>query len=1161
MNKIYSFIAMLMLCFVGTANAQKAWDVVEESVSTSDFKAGEDHFYVLREGDNMKMNDQNQEVSGGHSVNGYMANVNGKVKMKEDHGNDCIVNFIPYSENSFGYTTYVLKSVSTGLYLTKDGFTSSTMAQAYSFTVRKGRAVSEDGPENQDGASWEEYSDIVSETRSLHAEENGAWVLCNPESKQYIGFVGDISFSHYIDTNNWYIYSATPREMTVREIMEELYNKNFPSGFGEEFFPVGENPGCISREFYEKFEAVYNRLEAAMGDGSLSDEALLEVIDATKQILAEYEEQIIRLEDAYFVAKNVGGRGFLTVTDDNKKGRGNNAGLSGDAYNEWTPESVESWNLNNAKFIWKAEVAKESGKVYLKNFATGQYLTSNNDFAMVDENGTAFKCERFAGVEFYFTYNGGMLHFSNQKDGRLINYAHPDDAGTRVLLYSVPQIVIDTLSEKVNQKAMNSKLAELVKTARQDMAGLKYINGFVNDGFYNFPNDSGLVNTVLATYGADKGKTGEELFDGDLKTFYHTAWQASNLTDPVEGTRHWVNLDLGKTVNELVVKFTKRQGAVNGHISAYELYTTDDPENGDWSTLVAKSADSIAYTYADTTTHIQKYQLKTPARYIRFAVTSTRGKHTSEYDKMTAGTGPFWHCSEFRLYDAEECLPNPKFDLIPEAVRSALNAVIEKADAELKKGKAQETTYDELETALKNFWDAYPNADELTDALETAQEMIDKAIEGPGLARFDEGAKQGLQTVVDAINKEIADKTLSLDEIAKYQKQLDEAIAIFNSKLHVPESGHVYRIQGVRPNSFEGKDHAQWGSNVIARDADVNSNPEWGYGLDDAHLDYRLNADWYVERDEKGFTFRNLFNGLYLDNPYEGLNEEEIEKMEEEKGQSVNFSVEPKHFTLEAATVADNAFLITFAKGQFMNFDPIGKVVHYYDRNDMHALFTFVNMEETSFETSFRADVAKNQLQVLSYPFDITEVYTIDYLPMEVLGMKDKNIHLAEIDGTIPAGTPFVIKTVADDEGVIEMNLPVSTWEEAVEMKHVYEPIIVKGLVSAPTAKVLPAGFGYIVNNAVITTIPNTRIKAGTGYFNKDIPAYDGPDGDMIVPVEGEISGVGAGVDNVEIVKNVPSDVYTVSGVKVRSNVKASAATKGLPKGIYIVGGKKVVVK
>lgn len=41
--------------------------------------------------------------------------------------------------------------------------------------------------------------------------------------------------------------------------------------------------------------------------------------------------------------------------------------------------------------------------------------------------------------------------------------------------------------------------------------------------------------------------------------------------------------------------------------------------------------------------------------------------------------------------------------------------------------------------------------------------------------------------------------------------------------------------------------------------------------------------------------------------------------------------------------------------------------------------------------------------------------------------------------------------------------------------------------------------------------------------------------------------------------ENAPVDVYSVSGALIRSNVEPSRALDGLAKGVYIVGGKKVV--
>ena len=41
----------------------------------------------------------------------------------------------------------------------------------------------------------------------------------------------------------------------------------------------------------------------------------------------------------------------------------------------------------------------------------------------------------------------------------------------------------------------------------------------------------------------------------------------------------------------------------------------------------------------------------------------------------------------------------------------------------------------------------------------------------------------------------------------------------------------------------------------------------------------------------------------------------------------------------------------------------------------------------------------------------------------------------------------------------------------------------------------------------------------------------------------------------------LPVDVYNLQGVQLRKNVARDAALEGLPAGIYIVGGKKVVKK
>ena len=59
------------------------------------------------------------------------------------------------------------------------------------------------------------------------------------------------------------------------------------------------------------------------------------------------------------------------------------------------------------------------------------------------------------------------------------------------------------------------------------------------------------------------------------------------------------------------------------------------------------------------------------------------------------------------------------------------------------------------------------------------------------------------------------------------------------------------------------------------------------------------------------------------------------------------------------------------------------------------------------------------------------------------------------------------------------------------------------------------------------------------------------------------INDIPTGISSATVAANAHGkvDVYTVSGVRVKTNVATSDATKGLAKGMYVVGNKKVVIK
>lgn len=63
----------------------------------------------------------------------------------------------------------------------------------------------------------------------------------------------------------------------------------------------------------------------------------------------------------------------------------------------------------------------------------------------------------------------------------------------------------------------------------------------------------------------------------------------------------------------------------------------------------------------------------------------------------------------------------------------------------------------------------------------------------------------------------------------------------------------------------------------------------------------------------------------------------------------------------------------------------------------------------------------------------------------------------------------------------------------------------------------------------------------------------------LLIDIDGSVTSVGEVLDNTAEDGGKMVDVFTLSGVKVKAGVKKAEALCGLERGIYIVGGKKVI--
>lgn len=216
-------------------------------------------------------------------------------------------------------------------------------------------------------------------------------------------------------------------------------------------------------------------------------------------------------------------------------------------------------------------------------------------------------------------------------------------------------------------------------------------------------------------------------------------------------------------------------------------------------------------------------------------------------------------------------------------------------------------------------------------------------------------------------------------------------------------------------------------------------------------------------------------------------------------------------------------------------------------------------------EAYLKFPIASGTTSILTLPFNIpagsnslatmnpnAKTYSIKGMKANAAEGKT-TIELTETK-EVKAGVPFIIVENAgeDAEGCIYTTLPATVDTTARENN---------GLVGTLTGATLSnTGLGYFANGKLtITDDAGVNIGGMSGWINfAQITEQEGS-ADLTITIDEIVNSINAphaAHGNATLV-----NVYTPEGTLVRRNVKATDATSGLAKGIYIVGKKKVLVK
>lgn len=159
---------------------------------------------------------------------------------------------------------------------------------------------------------------------------------------------------------------------------------------------------------------------------------------------------------------------------------------------------------------------------------------------------------------------------------------------------------------------------------------------------------------------------------------------------------------------------------------------------------------------------------------------------------------------------------------------------------------------------------------------------------------------------------------------------------------------------------------------------------------------------------------------------------------------------------------------------------------------------------------------------------------------------KPQSIVLEQVTN-LEAGVPYIFSATSDKLIAAYSGKAVAVAEEA------------NGLIGSFEGQDVAEGM-YLISaqNKVQLCGKGCKISGNRAYIDmNEVPEYSGEVGvnQRLISFE-DATGISE-----TMVEGGLADVYTLSGVEVRHQVNESEATQGLPQGIYIVNGKKVVVK
>lgn len=559
-----------------------------------------------------------------------------------------------------------------------------------------------------------------------------------------------------------------------------------------------------------------------------------------------------------------------------------------------------------------------------------------------------------------------------------------------------------------------------------------------------------------------------------------------------------------------------------------------------------------------------------PYRFYRFMVNKTN---------MPQAYGRFY-VDHFNMYAAVANESGSPYNYIEgmKAAADNLRELTVGARAKLDNGTATQADVDALNDAAKAVEDLTPNSGRLDALIKEVNDYIANYGVGGEWGDVSEDEYFEIQdAVTEADSYDHANPDIS--DLTKRYVALDKAFTLYKSRQKRVETGKWYRIvstdsqrTGTKSQGGTAEDSHPEFSFVKNKVIFANRDNKVGTGITTAGYDY-LNAAradsvdaspyamWrlaLVDSAAGTYSLQNRATGLYLGQ----YTTTASRGMQETASPYLLTLLKSGQYAISCAENNDGLYALhAFGYGGVGIWNNAGGTVP--KSADSPSSWTFEEVDESLMNT-LSVDILDNRMSIVTLPYAYTEEVAEanegnGIMAYAIAGISDDGSMLNLTQKTsFAAGEPFII--VANDYTQTEGEA--STVQFAMPLANEFSrtALTANGLVGT-FSDVQPkaAGLGFVSDNRIVATNIYTLIPAYTGYIStglvKNIPNASV---DLQLNLPEGVNGISATMASGT---KATVDVYTLDGVLLRKGVKASDATNGLKKGVYIIGKKKVLVK